>query len=83
MATPKEPKKSKNQRLREYLAKHKVITPLEALSKFGIYRLGARIYDLKWKYGWAIRTEMVENKDGDSHAKYTVTHVGRQPLTDI
>lgn len=30
-----------------HLRKHKTITPLEALRKYGCFRLGARIYELK------------------------------------
>lgn len=33
------------------------ITPLEALSECGCFRLGARVYDLR-KDGWEIETDM-------------------------
>lgn len=35
------------ERLLEYLQEHKEIDPLEAWQQLGIYRLGARIWDLK------------------------------------
>ena len=40
-------KKSQNEAIREYLEAGHSITPLEALNKFGCFRLGARIADLK------------------------------------
>ena len=48
-----------------YLESGKPITPVEALSKFGCFRLGARIYDLK-EAGHVIHKRMVEvdTRDG-------------------
>lgn len=39
------------------------VTPLIALRRFGCFRLGARIYDLKQK-GYAIESRMVETSRG-------------------
>ena len=51
------------------------ITPLEAFEKYGIMRLGARIYDLK-RMGYIIRGTNVEgvNRDGERvrYARYTL-----------
>lgn len=44
------------------------ITPLEALTKFGCFRLGARIWELR-QDGHAIETEYV-TKDGKTFARY-------------
>ena len=38
---------SQNNQIKAYLLSGKSITGLEALYKFGVFRLGARIYDLK------------------------------------
>lgn len=46
------------------------ITPLEALKKYGCFRLGARIADLR-NEGKAIRTDMVEI-DGKRFASYSI-----------
>lgn len=35
------------ERLLAYLEEHRTINPLEAWSKLGIYRLGARVFDLR------------------------------------
>ena len=44
------------------------LTPMEALSKFGCFRLGARIWDIK-KAGYTIGTESV-SKNGKRFARY-------------
>jgi hypothetical protein len=44
------------------------LSPLEALEKFGCFRLGGRIYDLK-QQGHKIETVMVE-KNGKRFASY-------------
>lgn len=46
------------------------ITPLDALERFGCFRLGARIWQLK-KYGHDIKTTMVE-KNGKRFAEYSL-----------
>ena len=42
-----------------HLKAGKPITPVEALGKFGCFRLGARIYDLKQR-GYRIDRQMVD-----------------------
>ena len=44
-----------------HLRKHGKISPLEALRKLGIYRLGARVLDLR-KAGHVIHTERAKGK---------------------
>jgi hypothetical protein len=39
--------KTQNQQIKAYLIKGKSITPLDALNKFGCFRLAARISDLR------------------------------------
>jgi hypothetical protein len=59
----------------DYLKKYKSITPLEAIRDFGVYRLSARIKDLKDRYGYKIKSEMiaVETRNGGKTyvAKYS------------
>ena len=38
---------TQNERLLSYLKQHRTINPLEAWKELGIYRLGARVFDLK------------------------------------
>jgi len=45
------------------------ITPLEALTKFGSFRLGARIYDLR-RAGYVIERVWCLNAFGNRYAKY-------------
>ena len=55
-------KQTDKQLVLEYLREHQTVTPLEAFSKLGCYRLGARIYDLR-REGHAITTTMVDGTD--------------------
>ena len=54
--------------IRAYLLKGKSITPIEALEKFGCFRLAARIKELR-NEGMKIKT-MKESVDGKTWAKY-------------
>lgn len=56
------------QELRRWLISGKSITPIQALNKFGIFRLGARILELR-QAGHDIVTIM-QNKNGKRFAKY-------------
>lgn len=53
------------------------ITPIEALSRFGCFRLGARIFELRTA-GYNITKEMVEVESGARVAKYKL--VGQMEL---
>ena len=64
-----EKKKTNSQcdRLLFYLRNHEGITPMEAWNQLGIYRLGARVWDLRNKRGHNIIRTMVTvpNRYGD------------------
>ena len=45
------------------------LTPLEALDRFGCFRLGARIWDLR-RAGWEIEATMVPVGNGKRVASY-------------
>ena len=53
---------TQNERLLRHLTDYGSITPVEALSDYGIMRLGARIYDLK-REGYVITSELVEGRN--------------------
>ena len=55
----------------KYLKSHKRgLTGLDAWKKFGCYRLGARIFELR-QMGYDIRTDLEPNPDGEGHhARY-------------
>ena len=55
-----------NERLLEYLKQHREIDPMTAWEKLGIYRLGARVFDLR-KAGHDISSDRkaVENRFGE------------------
>ncbi len=68
---------TQNERLAAYLERNKTINPLVAWVKLGIYRLGARVFDLR-KQGYEIKSEnvKVQNRFGeDCHvAQYRLVH---------
>lgn len=55
-----------------HLQEGKSITPLEALTMYGAFRLSAIIFDLKNEEGMDIRTDMVTDDEGRRYAKYTL-----------
>lgn len=59
---------SQEKQIRDYLLTGKSLTPLEALTLFGCFRLSARIYDLI-NYGVPIESKMIEVK-GKRVAQY-------------
>ena len=59
---------SQRKKILHYLENHKNgITPREALDRFGCFRLGARIFELK-KIGYNIVTEYDSYVNEDGHA---------------
>lgn len=57
---------TQNDRLLDYLKKHGAIDPLKAWTELGIYRLGARIFDLREAGHNINRTlEKVQNRFGE------------------
>lgn len=60
---------TKIERLRKHLKTGKSITQLEALGLYGVFRLAARVHDLKAQ-GWNIITDMREDENGNPYARY-------------
>tara|TARA_R110002167_G_scaffold112850_1_gene285561 strand:+ start:39659 stop:39925 length:267 start_codon:yes stop_codon:yes gene_type:complete len=48
------------------------ITPIEALERFGCFRLAAIIHTLKHIEGMNIGKELIKNKYGTKYAKYKI-----------
>ena len=61
---------TQNQQILNYLKTGKSLSPIDALNKFGCFRLSGRIYDLK-KEGHDIETAIVTKKK-KSFAVYTL-----------
>lgn len=59
---------TQNQQIKSFLEKGKALTPIQALNKFGCFRLAARISDLR-NEGLNIATKIV-TKEGKSYASY-------------
>lgn len=63
--------------LAQYLEKNGAITPMQALSELGIYRLGARVFELRHDYDWQITCEKFAVK-GKIHSKYILIKKGKE-----
>jgi hypothetical protein len=61
---------TQNQQIKAYLTKGKSLTPIDALNKFGCFRLSARIKNLRDE-GLNIATKYV-TKDNKTFASYSV-----------
>ena len=57
---------------------HRTITPMEALKELGIYRLGARVFDLRGD-GHVIDTDLVEVRDRHGNVSHPAryTYLGK------
>ena len=51
------------------------ITPIDALERYGCFRLAAIIHTLKNDYGMDIKTELIKNKYGTKYGKYTMVNL--------
>ena len=66
---------SQEREILHYLKDGNTLTPIDALNKFGCFRLGARIMDLK-KEGHNIVNDW-ESSGGKKYAKYRLIPEGR------
>jgi hypothetical protein len=48
------------------------ITPLDALTNFGCFRLSSIIFTLR-NEGYNIKTNLIRNKNNNSYAQYSLT----------
>ena len=62
--------KSQSLKILNHMMSRKTITPLEALKKFGCFRLAARIHELK-NQGWTIRSSKV-TRNNKQVAQYSL-----------
>jgi len=61
---------SQEKQILKYMQSGNSITPMDALNRFGCFRLGARIYDLK-NSGYKIKTRLV-TRNGKQFAAYSM-----------
>jgi len=62
---------SQNKQIADYLNKGKKLTPIDALNKFGCFRLAARIADLR-NEGMNIKTNTIKLENKKQIAQYSV-----------
>lgn len=70
MTNDLEPRMTQLSGIRSWLEEGKSITPIQALSAFGCFRLGARIWELRNKFGMDIEMRMVDSGKGSHYAEY-------------
>lgn len=56
----------------DYLKQGNALTPLEALQRFGCFRLGARIWDAR-RAGHRIESRIIRTAGGKNVAEYRLT----------
>lgn len=57
-----------------HLERHRSITPLEALGVYGIFRLAARVYELR-REGFNVVTTIMRDENEKPYAKYVLARV--------
>lgn len=62
---------SQSDAILDALKRGETLTPLDALKRFGVFRLGARIWDLK-QAGHKIEMRMIETPSGKHVAEYFI-----------
>jgi hypothetical protein len=62
---------SQNKQIADYLNKGKKLTPIDALNKFGCFRLAARIADLR-NEGMNIVTNTIKLENNKQIAQYSI-----------
>lgn len=62
--------KSQRERILDYLLKGKTLTPIQALKKFGCFRLGARIWELREKTPYYFIESETVDVNGKRFSKY-------------
>ena len=65
---------SQNKQIADYLNKGKKLTPIDALNKFGCFRLAARIADLR-NDGMNIVTNTIKLENKKQVAQYSIKQV--------
>jgi len=65
-------------RIRTALLAGERLTPLDTLTRYGCFRLGARIWDLRHKEGMAIKSETVQLTSGKRVALYYIEQNEKQ-----
>ena len=62
---------SQNKQIADYLNKGKKLTPIDALNKFGCFRLAARIAELR-NEGMSIVTKTIKLENKKQIAQYSI-----------
>tara|TARA_R100000458_G_scaffold55965_1_gene60425 strand:+ start:399 stop:875 length:477 start_codon:yes stop_codon:yes gene_type:complete len=67
-------RETQKSKVKKHLESGQSITPIDALERYGCFRLAAIIWTLKHEDGMNIKTENVKNKYGTKYGKYTLVN---------
>ena len=65
-------RETQRSKVKKHLESGLPITPMDALERYGCFRLAAIIHDLKHDDGMLIEKELIKNKYGTKYAKYSL-----------
>lgn len=65
-----------------YLERNGSITPMQALNELNVYRLGARVWELR-AAGYPIETETVATPSKKHYARYVLVSVPHQMVVGL
>tara|TARA_R100000808_G_C2032457_1_gene75659 strand:- start:38 stop:511 length:474 start_codon:yes stop_codon:yes gene_type:complete len=65
-------RKTQRSKIKEHLESGLSITPIDALERYGCFRLAAIIHTLRHEDGMNIEKELIKNKFGTKYGKYSL-----------
>lgn len=63
----------------KYLKRGLSITPIQALNKFGCFRLSSVIHDLR-RVGYEIEMKLVDNQNGKKYGRYRMVYQNKKNI---
>ena len=65
-------RETQKSKIKQHLESGQPITPIDALERYGCFRLAAIIHTLRHEDGMNIEKELIKNKFGTKYGKYTL-----------
>tara|TARA_R100001594_G_scaffold148569_1_gene204073 strand:- start:234 stop:695 length:462 start_codon:yes stop_codon:yes gene_type:complete len=65
-------RETQRSKIKQHLESGQPITPIDALERYGCFRLAAIIHTLRHEDGMNIEKELIKNKFGTKYGKYTL-----------
>ena len=68
-------RETQKSKIKQHLESGQPITPIDALERYGCFRLAAIIHTLRHEDGMNIEKELIKNKFGTKYGKYTLKEI--------